>query len=257
MAGFTIKDVSKVYGGSVPVETLTNINLTVEDGEFLSILGPSGCGKSTLLEILAGLQLPTAGEVKIDGRKLHGTGIERGVVFQDPSLYPWHTVEQNVELGLELRGVSKAERRAISQKYLDMVGLRGFEHKYPHHLSGGMRQRAGLARALANSPEVLLMDEPFGAVDHLTRLQLQDDLLQIWETEKKTVVFVTHDVSEAVFLGDRVVLLSPRPGRINQIFKVPQKRPRKRDDIELLKIQNDIYAAIHEVKSQEDLEFTI
>jgi len=257
MAGFTIKDVSKVYGGSVPVETLTNINLTVEDGEFLSILGPSGCGKSTLLEILAGLQLPTAGEVKIDGRKLHGTGIERGVVFQDPSLYPWRTVGQNVELGLELRGVSKAERKAISQKYLDMVGLRGFEQKYPHHLSGGMRQRAGLARALANSPEVLLMDEPFGAVDHLTRLQLQDDLLQIWEAEKKTVVFVTHDVSEAVFLGDRVVLLSPRPGRINQIFRVPQKRPRKRDDIELLKIQNDIYAAIHEVKSQEDLEFTI
>jgi len=257
MAGFTIKDVSKIYSGAVPVETLKNINLTVEDGEFLSILGPSGCGKSTLLEILAGLQLPTAGEVKIDGRKLQGTGIERGVVFQDPSLYPWRTVGQNVELGLELRGVSKSDRRTMSQKYLDMVGLQGFEHKYPHHLSGGMKQRAGLARALANSPEVLLMDEPFGAVDHLTRLQLQDDLLKIWEAEKKTVIFVTHDVSEAVFLGDRVILLSPRPGRINQMFKVPNKRPRKRDDVELLRIQTDIYAAIYEVKTEEDLEFTI
>ncbi|MUT65946.1 ABC transporter ATP-binding protein [Paenibacillus sp. NEAU-GSW1] len=257
MAGFSIKGVSKIYGGATPTETLTNIDLTIEDGEFLSILGPSGCGKSTLLEILAGLQSPTSGEVLFGGKKLQGTGIERGVVFQDPSLYPWRTVFQNVELGLEIRGASKADRKASVHKYLEMVGLRGFEHKYPHHLSGGMKQRAGLARALANSPEVLLMDEPFGAVDHLTRLQLQDDLLKIWEAEKKTVVFVTHDVSEAVFLGDRVVLLSPRPGRINTIFHVPNKRTRKRDDIELLKIQNDIYMAIHEVKTQEHLEFTI
>jgi len=257
MAGFTIRGVSKVYGGTSPTETLTNIDLTIEDGEFLSILGPSGCGKSTLLEILAGLQLPSSGEVFIGDKKLQGPGIERGVVFQDPSLYPWRTVSKNVELGLELRGTTKAGRKAAAQKYLDLVGLTGFENKYPHHLSGGMKQRAGLARALANSPEVLLMDEPFGAVDHLTRLQLQDDLLDIWEAEKKTVVFVTHDVSEAVFLGDRVVLLSPRPGRISRIFQVPQKRPRKRDDIELLKIQSDIYAVIHEVKTQESLEFTI
>jgi NitT/TauT family transport system ATP-binding protein len=257
MAGFSIRGVSKIYGGSTPTETLVDIDLTIEDGEFLSILGPSGCGKSTLLEILAGLQLPTSGEVWFGGEKLKGPGIERGVVFQDPSLYPWRTTYKNVELGLELRGVAKNERREAAQRYLDLVGLRGFEHKYPHHLSGGMKQRAGLARALANAPEVLLMDEPFGAVDHLTRLQLQDDLLKIWEAEKKTVVFVTHDVSEAVFLGDRVVLLSPRPGRINRIFQVPKPRPRKRDDIELLKIQNDIYAAIHEVKSPESVEFTI
>ncbi|WP_256760452.1 ABC transporter ATP-binding protein [Cohnella sp. WQ 127256] len=257
MAGFLINGVSKVYGGTTPTETLVDIDLTIEDGEFLSILGPSGCGKSTLLEILAGLQLPTSGEIWFEGKKLQGPGIERGVVFQDPSLYPWRTVMQNVELGLELRHKNKVERKLAAQKYLDMVGLQGFENKYPHHLSGGMKQRAGLARALANSPEVLLMDEPFGAVDHLTRLQLQDDLLRIWEAEKKTVVFVTHDVSEAVFLGDRVVLLSPRPGRINKIFRVPNKHPRKRDDIELLKIQNDIYAAIHEVKTQENLEFII
>ncbi|WP_028562623.1 ABC transporter ATP-binding protein [Paenibacillus pinihumi] len=257
MEGFSIRGVSKVYGGAAPTETLSNINLTIRDGEFLSILGPSGCGKSTLLEILAGLQLPTSGEVWFGGKKLKGPGIERGVVFQDPSLYPWRTVSKNVELGLELQGIAKNKRREAAQQYLDLVGLHGFEHKYPHQLSGGMKQRAGIARALANSPEVLLMDEPFGAVDHLTRLQLQDDLLKIWEAEKKTVVFVTHDVSEAVFLGDRVVLLSPRPGRINRIFQVPKLRPRKRDDIELLKIQNDIYAAIHEVKSPDSLEFTI
>lgn len=257
MAGFSIDAVSKVYGGSAPTETLSNIDLTIEDGEFLSILGPSGCGKSTLLEILAGLQLPSSGEVRFGGKKLQGPGIERGVVFQDPSLYPWRTVFRNVELGLELRGISKAERKSAVQKYLDMVGLRGFEHKYPHHLSGGMKQRAGIARALAGDPEVLLMDEPFGAVDHLTRLQLQDDLLKIWEAERKTIVFVTHDVSEAVFLGDRVVLLSPRPGRINKIFHVPGGRPRKRDDLELLKIQNDIYAVIHDVKTQEHVEYVI
>ncbi|MEF3304586.1 ABC transporter ATP-binding protein [Paenibacillus sp. GYB003] len=257
MAGFTINGVSKVYGGANPTETLSNIDLKIEDGEFLSILGPSGCGKSTLLELLAGLQLPSSGEVLFDGKPLRGPGIERGVVFQDPSLYPWRTVFRNVELGLELRRATKAERQERVQKYLDMVGLTGFEHKYPHHLSGGMKQRAGLARALANGPEVLLMDEPFGAVDHLTRLQLQDDLLNIWEAERKTVVFVTHDVSEAVFLGNRVVLLSPRPGRIKQIFHVPNKRPRKRDDIELVSIQNDIYAAIHDVKTQEHLEYII
>lgn len=257
MAGFLISHLSKIYEGATPTSTLVDIELTIEDGEFLSILGPSGCGKSTLLEILAGLQTPTSGEIWFGSAKLDGPGIERGVVFQDPSLYPWRTVLHNVELGLELRRMSRADRREAAQRCLDLVGLHGFEHKYPHQLSGGMRQRAGLARALANRPEVLLMDEPFGAVDHLTRLQLQDDLLHIWEAEKKTVVFVTHDVSEAVYLGDRVVLLSPRPGRIKQIFKVPQPRPRKRDDLELLRIQNEIYAAIVEAKSAESLEFTI
>ncbi|WP_409344622.1 ABC transporter ATP-binding protein [Paenibacillus sp. MBLB4367] len=257
MAGFTISGLSKVYDGAVPVETLSDINLTVQDGEFLCILGPSGCGKSTLLEIMAGLQKPTRGEVLFGSKRLQGPDRKLGVVFQDPSLYPWRTVFQNVELGLEISGAGKQERRQKAERYLAMVGLRGFERKYPHHLSGGMRQRAGLARALANDPEVLLMDEPFGAVDHLTRLRLQDDLLTIWEAEKKTVVFITHDVSEAVFLGTRVVLLSPRPGRINSIFNIPHKRPRKRDDLELLAIQNNIYAAIHDIKTQADLEFTI
>ncbi|WP_243767191.1 ABC transporter ATP-binding protein [Paenibacillus agricola] len=248
---------SKVYDSVEPIETLSDINLTIRDGEFVSILGPSGCGKSTLLEILAGLQLPTSGEVLLGGRPQKGPSKELGVVFQDPSLYPWRTVQQNIELGLEIRGVTKAERREAALKYIELVGLSGFERKYPHQLSGGMRQRAGLARALTNHPEVLLMDEPFGAVDHLTRLQLQDDLLGIWEAEKKTVVFVTHDVSEAVYLGDRVVLLSPRPGRVQAEFHVPQARPRKRDDLELIKIQSDIYAALQQVKTQDQMEFII
>lgn len=257
MGAFTIKGLSKVYGGSPPTETLANINLTIEHGEFVSILGPSGCGKSTLLDILAGLQQQTSGEILFDGKALKGPDIRRGVVFQDPSLFPWRTIYHNVAFGLELRGIPKAERKDIVLKYLDMVGLLGFENKYPHHLSGGMKQRAGIARAFANSPEVLLMDEPFGAVDHLTRLQLQDDLLNIWEKEKKTVIFVTHDVSEAIYLGDRVVLLSPRPGRISKIFDISNKRPRKRDDVELLKIQNDIYEQIYEIKKMEDLEYII
>lgn len=257
MARFEVRDVGKTYDGRIPVETLQHIDLSIQDGEFVCLLGPSGCGKSTLLEILAGLQNPSSGEVLFDGESLKGTDRRLGVVFQDPSLYPWRTIARNVELGLEMRGADKKERRERVQSYLEMVGLSGFEQKYPHQLSGGMRQRAGIARALANDPEVLLMDEPFGAVDHLTRLQLQDDLLEIWEKEKKTVVFVTHDVSEAVFLGTRVVLLSARPGRINKIFKIPQKHPRKRDDLELLQIQNDIYAAIYDIKTQEDLEYTI
>ncbi|SMF79637.1 NitT/TauT family transport system ATP-binding protein [Paenibacillus uliginis N3/975] len=257
MAGFTVHNVSKVYDGAVPTVTLKDINLTVEDGEFLCILGPSGCGKSTLLELLAGLQRPSEGSILLDEEWLKGPDRKLGVVFQDPSLYPWRTVDQNVGLGLEFAGVGKAERKERVDKYLEMVGLLGFGAKYPHQLSGGMKQRAGIARALVGNPEVLLMDEPFGAVDHLTRLQLQSDLLRIWEEEQKTVVFVTHDVSEAVFLADRIVLLSPRPGRIHRIFNITLARPRKLDDAGLLKIQNDIYSAIYDVKTEEDLEFTI
>lgn len=257
MAGFTVRGVSKIYEGTEPTVTLQDINLTVEPGEFVCLLGPSGCGKSTLLELLAGLQHPTEGEVLLDGARLKGPSRKLGVVFQDPSLYPWRTIEQNVGLGLELAGVGKAERKERVQAFLGMVGLQGFGGKYPHQLSGGMKQRAGIARALVGSPEVLLMDEPFGAVDHLTRLQLQSDLLRIWQESKKTVVFVTHDVSEAVFLADRIVLLSPRPGRIQRIFPIALPRPRKLDDPSLLKIQNDIYSAIYDVKTEEDLEFTI
>ncbi len=257
MPGFTIENVSMVYGGTSPVQSLASIELTIKDGEFVTVLGPSGCGKSTLLDILAGIQTPTSGRVTFAGEQIVGTDRRRGVVFQDPSLYPWRTILRNVELGLELRGENRKERKSAAEKVLKLVGLESFGDKYPHQLSGGMRQRAGIARALANRPEVLLMDEPFGALDHLTRLQLQDDLLTIWEEERKTVVFVTHDVSEAVYLGDRVVLLSPRPGKIAAQFNITKSHPRKRDDLELLEIQNQIYAVLNEIKTEDQIEFLI
>ena len=257
MPDIVISNISKVFPGKQEIIALTDINLTINNGEFVSVLGPSGCGKSTLLEIIAGLQKQSGGDVLLDGKPILGAGPDIGVVFQDSYLFPWRTVFENVELGPEMRGVSKRERREIVEKYLGLVKLEGFGNKYPHQLSGGMRQRAGLARTLANEPQVLLMDEPFGAVDHLTRLQLQDDLLEIWQKEKRTVLFVTHDVHEAVYLGDRVVLLSPRPGRIQKIFNVPKMRPRDRGNLELLAIQEQIYHAIYTVPIDEDLEYVI
>lgn len=257
MAEIVLSQIEKTYPGDPAVNALTGIELTVKDEEFLSILGPSGCGKSTLLEIVAGLQSPSSGRVFLDGEPVTGPEIEIGVVFQDPSLFPWRTVMENIEFGLELRGLSRPERREIAQRYIELVKLKGFEKKYPHQLSGGMRQRAGLARTLANNPKILLMDEPFGAVDHLTRLQLQDDLLEIWETEKKTVVFVTHDVPEAVFLGDRVVILSARPGRVQAILDVTPARPRHREDPALVEVHDAIYRTIYAVRDETSLEYTL
>ncbi|NPV53222.1 MAG: ABC transporter ATP-binding protein [Firmicutes bacterium] len=257
MPEIVLSNISKVFPGVQEVVALADINLTVKDGEFLSILGPSGCGKSTLLEIIAGLQLASSGEVLVDGKSVDEPSPDIGVVFQDSSLYPWRSVIENIELGPEIRGIPRRSRREVVEKYIDMVKLKGFEKRYPHQLSGGMRQRVGLARSLANNPRVLLMDEPFAAVDHLTRLQLQDDLLEIWGKEKKTIVFITHDVTEAVFLGDRVVLLTPRPGQIQKIFAVPVKRPRSRGDPELLAIQDKIYRLIYGVRSEEDLEYIL
>lgn len=260
MPEIKISDISKVYSdnsGNSGVTALTEINLTVKDGEFVCILGPSGCGKSTLLDIISGLEPSTGGTISVGGNLVSGPGPELGVVFQDPSLYPWRTIADNIGLGLELRGVPLKTRQEIVEKYIKLVKLEGFEKKYPHQLSGGMKQRTGLARTLANDPAVLLMDEPFGAVDHLTRLKLQEDLLDIWQNDRKTVVFVTHDVHEAVFLGDRVVLLSPRPGKIQKIFNIRLSRPRSRSDAELLAIQDEIYSSIYDVHKDEDLEYVL
>ena len=257
MARFNVQGVSKVYEGSEPTVTLKDINLQFEDGEFVCILGPSGCGKSTLLELLAGLQKTSSGHIYLDDEQVTGPNKKLGVVFQDPSLYPWRTISKNVGIGLEFTRHHKKEMPELVDKYLKLVGLEQFGSKYPHQLSGGMRQRAGIARALVGSPEILLMDEPFGAVDHLTRLNLQDDLMKIWKREKNTIIFVTHDVSEAVYLADRVVLLTPRPGKIQEIFPIHVPRPRKRDDVVLLDIQNKIYHSIYNVKTNEDLEYTI
>ena len=210
-----VRGIHKIYGGTVVA--LQDINLGFNRGELTSLLGPSGCGKTTLLKIIAGLLGPTKGEVYVNGQKVTGPGPERAFVFQDFALMPWATVLRNAAFGLELQGVGRAEREQRARHYVAEVGLAGFEDKYPHELSGGMRQRVGLARALAVDADVLLMDEPFSAVDEQTRRKFQEDLIRLREIEKKTFILVTHSIEEAVYLSDRIVLLSPRPGRLNRI----------------------------------------
>jgi ABC-type nitrate/sulfonate/bicarbonate transport system ATPase subunit len=201
-------------------------DLDVAENDFITILGPSGCGKSTLLRIVAGLDRQTAGEVLLDGRLIDGPGADRGMVFQSYTLFPWLTVRENICFGLVERGLPRSQQLEIADAFLNKVGLRGFEHHYPKQLSGGMQQRVAIARALANGPRMLLMDEPFGALDHQTRELMQELLLGIWEQERKTVLFVTHDIDEAVFMGSRVVVMSARPGRIKLDRKVDIPHPR-------------------------------
>ena len=208
---------------------LDGITLDIAAGEFVCLLGPSGCGKSTLLMILAGLVQPSAGTVTLDGKPVQGPSRERGVVFQEYALLPWKTVRANVALGPRLRGQSRAESRATAERYLEMVGLSGLGQKYPHELSGGMRQRAAVARTLAAEPTVLLMDEPFAAVDAQTRGELQEELVRIWQSNARTVVFVTHSVEEAALLAERVVVLTGSPGRIKEIVEVSVPRPQRFD----------------------------
>ena len=219
------KTFPKVGGEMVAIE---EINLQVKNGEFVCILGPSGCGKTTLLRIIAGLQKPTSGKITINGKEISGPGSDRGMVFQEFGLLPWRTVRSNVEFGLELKGVEKSERTKISTRLIEMVGLTGFEEAHPNELSGGMKQRVGIARALANDPAILLMDEPFGALDAQTRNLMQKELLRIWKETRKTVIFVTHSVDEAVYLADRIIVLSIRPGHIKEIYEIPWEKPRDR-----------------------------
>jgi NitT/TauT family transport system ATP-binding protein len=209
-----------------PVRALSNFDIDVEDGEFLSIVGPSGCGKSTFLNAILGLIKIDSGELKLSGKPIAGPGTDRAMVFQEFGLLPWRTVLHNVELGLELKGVPAARRRSVSNGLVEMVGLSGFEGHYPHELSGGMKQRVGLARALATDPGVLLMDEPFAALDAQTRDIMQAELLRIWHEARKTVLFVTHQIEEAIYLSDRVMVMSKRPGRAKKIFPIHLPRPR-------------------------------
>lgn len=209
-----------------PVTALRGLNVEVQEGQFVAIVGPSGCGKSTFLNVLLGLIRPDSGEMSICGKKITGPGQDRAMVFQEFGLLPWRTVMNNVELGLELKGMAVVERRQICQKFIHMVGLDGFESHYPHELSGGMKQRVGLARALATDPEVLLMDEPFAALDAQTRDLMQAELLRIWHEAKKTVLFVTHQIEEAVYLSDQVIVMTKRPGRTKTIIDIPLSRPR-------------------------------
>lgn len=210
-------DVGKTFPG---VTALRDINLTIADGEFFVIVGPSGCGKSTLLDLLAGLSLPTTGHVYLNGEPVSGPGLDRGIVFQQYALFPWRTAKGNVEFGLEAKGLSRRERAAQAGDYLQLVGLSDFADRYPHELSGGMKQRVAIARSLAYDPQVLLMDEPFAALDAQTRDHLQDELRRIWSQTGKTVVFITHGIDEAVYLGQRVAVMTSRPGRIKQIIPV-------------------------------------
>jgi NitT/TauT family transport system ATP-binding protein len=203
------------------VTALQNIDLDVRAGEFLVIVGPSGCGKSTLLDLLGGLSEISSGRILVDGKPVTGPGLDRGIVFQQYALLPWRTAQGNVEFGLEAKGVSRKERVTRAREYLDLVGLAGFHDRYPHELSGGMKQRVAIARSLAFDPDVLLMDEPFAALDAQTRDGLQDELLRIWEKTGKTIVFITHGIEEAVYLGRRVAVMTSRPGRIKQVVDVP------------------------------------
>jgi NitT/TauT family transport system ATP-binding protein len=212
-----VRHISKTYAGGV--EALNDLSIDFAEGQLTSLLGPSGCGKTTLLKIIAGLIPASGGEVKVDGRVVTGPGPERAFVFQDFALMPWASVMRNVAFGLELKGMARSEREAIAEKYIASVGLKGFEKAYPHELSGGMRQRAGLARALAVNAKVLLMDEPFSAVDEQTRRKFQEDLLELIARERKTFLFVTHSIEEAVYVSDRIIILSHRPSQVSSIVE--------------------------------------
>lgn len=227
MTILSISGVSKTFpGASGGTVALQATDLAVAENDFITILGPSGCGKSTLLRMVAGLDTPTSGTISLDGRTVAGPGADRGMVFQSYTLFPWLTVLQNVCFGLREKGLPPAQQKEIARAFLAKVGLSGFENHFPKQLSGGMQQRTALARALANDPRILLMDEPFGALDHQTRELMQELLQGIWEAEHKTVLFVTHDIDEAIFMGSRVVVMSARPGRIKCDLPVPIAHPR-------------------------------
>ena len=229
MSRLAIDAVSRTFPGGrrhAPTVALEPTTLTVADNDFISILGPSGCGKSTLLRIVAGLDAPTSGRVFLDGAPVSAPGADRGMVFQSYTLFPWLTVRQNICFGLREKGVPQARQDEIAARYVERVGLRGFENHYPKMLSGGMQQRTAIARALANEPKILLLDEPFGALDNQTRSLMQELLLSIWESDRKTVLFVTHDIEEAIFMANRVVVMSARPGRIKAEVAVTLAHPR-------------------------------
>ena len=221
-------------------DAVQDVNFDVYDSEFLVILGPGYCGKTVLLNMISGLEETVDGQIRLDGEVIHGSDSRIGMVFQKTSLLPWKTVMENVEVGPKMAGVPKEERRKTAQKYINLVGLQGFEKSYPNELSGGMKQRVGIARAYTNSPEILLMDEPFGALDAQTRYSMEEEIQKIWQSEKRTIIFVTNNIEEAVYLGDRIVLLSNRPAHVKAIYDIDLPRPRDTVSPDFLRIRKEI-----------------
>lgn len=248
----TLENISKRFaarpGSTTQLQVLDNIHLDIAPGQFISIVGASGCGKSTLLRLILGLDEDYDGRILLDGCPIQGTGLERGIVFQDHRLFPWLNVEQNVAVGLKNSPLSAVQKRDTVREHIELVGLQDFTDAYPHQISGGMAQRVAIARGLVNRPSVLLLDEPLGALDALTRARLQGELQNIWAKEKITMILVTHDVDEAVFLGDRVVVMQPNPGRIRRILDVDLPRPRNRSDSRFIALRDDVlsdFAELH------------
>ena len=244
--GIRIRNVSKRYAqqdeANGTLLVLDDISLDIAQGEFVSVLGASGCGKSTLLRLVAGLDRDFRGDISVDGERVRDTSLERGIVFQDHRLFPWLTASQNILAALRNAPLSTQQKRDAVAEHVALVGLEGFEHAYPHQLSGGMAQRVAIARGLVNRPRVLLLDEPFGALDALTRGRLQNELQRIWQHERITMILVTHDVDEAIYLGDRVVTMAPRPGRVKRIAHVDLPRPRERSDARFVRLREQILA---------------
>jgi NitT/TauT family transport system ATP-binding protein/sulfonate transport system ATP-binding protein len=241
-----LHNVSKAFrtdDGSA-MAALDRFSLSVAGGEMVALIGPSGCGKSTLLRLIAGLEPPSSGELRVGSRPIKDPSAERGLMFQDPSLFPWKSVRRNLESGLVARGLLRRHRGEV-EDYLRLVGLESFADAYPHQLSGGMAQRAALARALINHPKVLLLDEPLGALDQFTRMRMQDEVLRIWQARRTTMVLVTHDIDEALYMSDRIVIMTPRPGRIDRLFHVPLERPRHRSDPRFLELRAEILEILH------------
>jgi len=238
-----VNNVSKIYKNnrSVEFKSLENVNITIEKGEFICLLGPSGCGKSTLLNLIAGFDIPSSGEVIIDDKQVKETSPNYVTIFQNYGLLPWRSVKKNVELGLETKKFSREHRGEIADEFIELVGLTKFSKHHPHQLSGGMQQRVAIARALAVDPEIIFMDEPFGALDAMTRMNMQEEISNIWEQKKKTIIFVTHDIEEAVFLADKIVIMTPGPGKVKSIVNVPIKRKRDRTSDEFLKIRDRVF----------------
>jgi ABC-type nitrate/sulfonate/bicarbonate transport system ATPase subunit len=251
-----IKDVDKVFnaGEEGEVVALRGINLSVRPGEMVALVGPSGCGKSTLLRLVAGLEAPNAGTLALDGNPIDAPHYERGLAFQDPSLFPWLNVFGNVASGLKARKIFDKDDNEV-QSYIEKIGLAGFENHYPHQLSGGMAQRVSLARSFVNHPKVFLLDEPFGALDAFTRMYMQDELLRIWQEDGTTSMLVTHDVDEAIYLADRIVIMTPRPGKIEEIIEVGLRRPRARNVEEFLHLRARILETLHFAEKLQELPY--